>query len=249
MSNIKNSSKNKEKVGHLVFGVHPIIELLKAKRRKIYSIYTTKPTPKSWDLIFPLLGKETQIQYVTRDVLDRIAESTDHQSIVAWAGPLVIRSKFFDKQKSPFLVMLDSIQDTRNLGAILRSVYCAGADGVVLCMKNSAPLNAIALKSSAGLAEHMEIYVAQSSQLAIKELLNAGYNIYFATLQGKDATQVTYEQPLCMVIGNEATGVNRQLLSSGIQVKLPQRTTDISYNASVAAGILLFIIGSQNKRI
>lgn len=47
------NSKNKEKVGHLIYGVHPIVELLKAKRRKLYTIYTTKPVPRSWDQIAP----------------------------------------------------------------------------------------------------------------------------------------------------------------------------------------------------
>ena len=89
---------------------------------------------------------------MTRDVLNRLAQTTDHQSVVAWANPFNIRKKFFEPAKSPFLLLLDSIQDPRNLGAILRSAYCTGVDGVIICGKNSAPLNATALKSSAGLA-------------------------------------------------------------------------------------------------
>lgn len=213
------------------------------------TVYTTKPTPKSWELITPLLSKETQIQYVARDVLNRLAQTTDHQSVVGWATPFIKRKKFFEPQRSPFLILLDSIHDPRNLGAILRSSYCTGIDGVILCGKNAAPLNATALKASAGLAEHLDILEASTAQAAIQELKKAGYGVYLATLEGVDATTVSYEQPLCLVIGNEATGIARNLLSSGTQIRLPQRTTDISYNASVAAGILLFLIAHGSKRI
>ncbi len=239
----------KEKSLDLVFGVHSIVELLKAKRRKLVTIYTTKPVPKSWDSIAQLLSKETQVQYVTRDVLDRLAHTTDHQSVVAWATPFSIRKKFFEPERSPFLVLLDSIQDPRNLGAILRSAYCTGVDGILISGKNSAPLNATALKASAGLAEYLEIYQAPTALAAVQELKKAGYPLYLATLQGEDATGFPYSLPLCLVIGNEATGIAKNLLSFGQQIRLPQRTTDISYNASVAAGILLFLIAHQAKKI
>lgn len=239
----------KEKQLELVFGIHPIIELLKAKKRKLVTIYTTKPFPKAWELIQPLLSKETQVQYVVRDILNRLANTTDHQSVVAWATPFIVRKKFFDKAKSPFLLLLDSIQDPRNLGAILRSAYCTGIDGILMSGKNSAPLNATALKSSAGLAEHLEIYQAPTALAAVQELKNAGYPLYLATLNGEDATAFPYQVPLCLVIGNEALGISKSLLCYGQQICLPQRRTDISYNASVAAGILLFIIAHQSRRI
>lgn len=239
----------KEKTGELVYGIHPIIELLKAKRRKLITIYTTKPTPKSWDMVAPLFSKETQVQYVERDVLTRLAQTTDHQSVVAWAAPFVIRKKFFEKGRSPFLLLLDSIQDPRNLGAILRSAYCTGVDGVILSGKQSAPLNATALKSSAGLAEHLDIYQAPTALAGIQDVKKEGYAIYLATLQGEDATEFPYQLPLCLVIGNEATGIAKNLFSFGTQIRLPQRTTDISYNASVAAGILLFLIAHQAQKI
>ncbi len=237
--------KKKNKGLELVYGVHPLIELLKAKRRKLITLYTTKPTPKAWKQIERLLPKGTQIQYVPRDVLARMAHTTDHQSLVALASPFVIQKKFFDPERSPFLVLLDSIQDPRNLGAILRSAYCTGVDGIIICGKNSAPLNATALKASAGLAEHLPIYQAPTALAAMQSLKQAGYKMYLATISGDNAMQASYESPLCLVIGNEATGISKNLLSYGTQVTLAQRTSDISYNASVAAGILLFIISNK----
>lgn len=242
--------KTKQVVGELIYGLHPVIECLKAKRRKLITLYTTKPVPKAWSKIEKLMPKyPVNIQYVKRDVLAKMAGTTDHQGIVAWVNSFPMRKKFFEPTKQKFLLLLDSIQDPRNLGAILRSAYCTGVDGVIICQKDSAPLNAVAFKSSAGLAEHLEVYQAVSSAAAVQELQKAGYNLYLAALGGKKATDIQFNGPLCVVIGNEATGIKRQLLTTGTKVMLPQRTSDISYNASVAAGILLFSVATQQKVI
>ncbi len=242
-------NKKTTKPQELIFGIHPIIELLKAKKRPLIALYTTKPVPKSWDQIEKLLPKQATINYVTRDALARMAGTTDHQGVVGFAGLLPIRKKFFEPSRQKFLIMIDGVQDTRNLGAILRSAYCTGVDGVIITQKNSAPLNASALKASAGLAEHLEIYESPSASAAVIELKKAGYSIYLAALGGENALQISYQEPLCIVIGNEATGISREILNSGQKVMLPQRTPDISYNASVAAGILLFLIGTSIKKI
>src|SRR5579885_555248 len=241
------TKKTPQKTGELVFGAHPIIELLKAKRRKLIMIYTTKPTPQIWDQIAPLLPKyPVPIQYVTRDVLNKIAGTTDHQNIVAYAQPFVYRKKFFDSAKEPMLLMLDGIQDPRNLGAILRSAHCTGIDGIILVKKGSASINAAALKSSAGLGEHMEIYAASTASQAAQELKQAGYTLYLATFDGESALTCNYKQPLCLVIGGEGFGISKEIMNKGVHVTIPQRTQDISYNASVAAGILMFLIAAKN---
>lgn len=241
--------KNKPQ-GELIYGVHPLIEVLKAKRRKIISIYTTRPTPKAWAKIEKLLPERPiPIQYVSRDVLSNMAKSDDHQGIVAWVQSFPFRSKAFDPAKHKFLVLLDGIQDARNVGAILRSAYCTGVDGVILVERFASPLNAAAIKSSAGLAEHLEIMVAQTTPIVVQALKAAGYTVYCAAFGGKNAQEMEFQTPLCMVIGSEGEGIMPAVLKAGIQVTLPQRTADISYNASVAAGILLFLIGTQQKRI
>ena len=243
MKKIKENSKTKSKAnGELIFGMHSIIELLKAKRRRLIKVYTTRKPPERWDQVQKLLPRGIDIQYVDREVLNRLAGTTDHQNIIAWATPFVTRKKFFESKKQPFLLMLDGIQDPHNLGAILRSAYCTGVDGIIITEKRSAPINATAIKASAGLAEHQEIIIVSSAAHGIIQLKGAGYTPYLATINGKNALTITYEQPLCIVIGNEATGISKDILSSGVQVTLPQRTHDISYNASVAAGILLFLI-------
>lgn len=239
-----------DKTQEIIFGIHPIVELLKAKRRKIYAIYTTKPEPKAWAEISKLLPNYTTIKYVNKDALSKLANNTDHQGVVALASPFVIRKKFFNPEKEKFIVMLDGIQDQRNLGAILRSAYCTGAQGVILTQKNSASINAVAIKSSAGLAEYLDIYQSATAKHAITELKELGYNIFLSAIGSKsNALDLQFKLPLCIVIGGEGTGISSNILNSGTIVTLPQKNSDISYNASVAAGVLLFLIATQNKLI
>jgi len=234
----------------MIYGVHPIIEVLKAKKRKIISIYTTKPLPEGWERIKSYLPQKTpMIQYVSKQVLDKMTGTADHNNIIAWVSPFKYSSKMFIPDSKPFILMLDGIQDVRNLGAILRSAYCAGIDGVILCKKGSAALAPASFKASAGLAEHLSIYIAPSAAYAAQEVKNAGYNLYMAVLDGKNATEVEFKRPLCLVIGNEAIGISKNIQSLGEKVTLPQRTADISYNASVAAGILMFLAAAKTKVI
>lgn len=234
----------------LIYGIHPVRELLKAKRRKLLTVYTTKPAPKAWGTLEPLLGKGAQVRIVTRQTLNDIAQTTDHQGVVAWAAPFPIRKKAFDPIKHPYLLMLDGIQDPRNLGAIIRSAYCTGISGIIIPAKGSSPLSAAALKASAGLAEHVEIYQPTSPRMALQELKQAGYNLYLATVEhGESATQTIFKEPLCLVIGSEGGGIAPELRAMGTKITLPQRVNDISYNASVAAGILLFLIATKLQKV
>lgn len=234
----------------VVYGVHTLIELLKAKRRPLKAIYTTSPEPKNWKSVQQTLPKHIPINHVTRERLTAMAETTDHQGIIGVVGDFPFEKQFFQPTRSPFLVMLDGIQDPRNLGAILRSAYCTNADGIILTKKASAPLNAIALKASAGLAEHMRIYEVSSGAQALQLLTQAGYNLYVAQPErGVNAVSVQFKLPLCLVIGSEGQGVSKSMKDAGTAIMLPQKETTISYNASVAAGILLFMIATQHKKI
>jgi 23S rRNA (guanosine2251-2'-O)-methyltransferase len=239
--------KQTQKVqGELIFGIHPVVEAIKAKKRKLLTLYTTRPEPKGWQQILDVLGeKKVPIQYVERTVLTRMAETTDHQGVIGWVTPFIFKKQMFDSAKHPVLLMLDGIQDPRNVGAMLRSAYCTGIDGVIMLKKGSAPLTATALKASAGLAEHLDIFLVGSAQEAIVCLKKAGYTVYLATFNGTNAMQVSFVAPLCLVIGSEGVGVSRAILKEGTAITLPQRTKEISYNASVAAGILSFLVATK----
>lgn len=234
----------------VVYGVHPVEELLKAKKRKLFMVYTTKPAPKAFNTIKALLPSYVEVRDVSKQHLDKLAGTPDHQSIVVLASPFQIRKKFFDPEKQPLVVMLDGIQDPRNMGAIIRSAYCANVSGVIVTQKGSTDLTGTVNKSSAGLLEHMDVYIAPSSISAITDLKSSGYNIFLATVDNSTpANKTDFKLPACIVIGSEGSGISKSILGSGKHVSIPQKTEDISYNASVAAGILLFLAASQNKLI
>jgi 23S rRNA (guanosine2251-2'-O)-methyltransferase len=225
-----------------LYGAHPIIEALKAKRRKLISIYTTKPEPKAFDRIRPFLPKHGNfvINYVTRDVLTKICGSPEHMGVVAWMSSFQFQKNFFSPDKHPQILLLDAIQDTRNLGAILRSAHCTNFDAVVLCQSKGAPMNAGASKASAGLAEHLQIFLAASMGQAVDLCKKAGYSLYMSVLDGQDLRLVEVKKPACLVIGNEEKGISKEVAKRGELITLPQKNPLISYNASVAAGILMF---------
>jgi 23S rRNA (guanosine2251-2'-O)-methyltransferase len=175
MQQKKNKPKSKHVLYDVVYGAHAIIECLKAKKRKLVSLYTTKPLPKAYERIQPYLPKTIpNIQYVERNILSSMAKSPEHMGVVALVSPFHSRKKAFDPVKEPFLVVLDGIQDVGNLGSILRSAYCSGVDGVILSSKGSAPMTAAVFKTSAGLAEHLEIMITSSLKTTLHDLSVAG---------------------------------------------------------------------------
>jgi 23S rRNA (guanosine2251-2'-O)-methyltransferase len=247
---MKKTNKTATQYGDIVYGIHPVIELIKAKKRKVLTCYTLKTPIKAWKSLQPMLAPyKVTVHHVDREKLNHLAGSTEHQGIVVTAAPFVFKKTFFEPKKHPFIVLLDGVQDVRNAGAIIRSSYCTGVNGIILCKKEGAPMTGATLKASAGLAERMDIYQAPSIASALQDLTKAGYNIYVTALGGKkSATQLTYAKPLCVIIGNEEKGVSKESLQSGTIVTLPQSVPDVSYNASVAAGIILFWISQHQEK-
>jgi len=242
--------KQPVKYENFIYGVHPITELLKSKRIKIGAIYALKNPIKSWNSISKLIPSHIPVSMVTRETLDKVSGTKDHQGVLAFVAEFPFSKTMFTPEKQQFVVILDGIQDVRNLGAILRSAYCTGVDGVVLVRSNAASLTATAFKASAGLAVHMPIHLASSVKSAIVEMKRSGYNIYCATLGGNESVaNFQFKDPAVLVVGNEEFGIANDVARMGTRILLPQRRPDISYNASVAAGILMYSIGLQLKKI
>lgn len=241
------ASSKRVQTHEMLYGVHPIAECIRAGKRKIYAIYMTKPEPKGWDRIKKLFTKFTPpIQYVSRDALTRMAQSTDHMGIIAYVDPYEYESKPLTASTKQRILLLDGVQDVHNLGAILRSAYCTNFDAV-LVSKGCARMTAGVFKASAGLAEHVPVYLISSLAHTVGELKKMGYTVYMTVADGgESALNVSFKAPLCVVIGSEEQGITAAVRAQGVQVTLPQRDTS-SYNASVAAGIFLFIAAFANE--
>jgi 23S rRNA (guanosine2251-2'-O)-methyltransferase len=147
----------------------------------------------------------------------------------------------------PLLLILDSIQDTHNVGAILRSADCSGVDGILITKHNSAPINETVVKTSVGASEHVKIAQINNLAQTIDELKQNGFWIVGSYLEGaKDYTKVDYKIPIAVIVGNEEKGI-RKLTADKCDhlVYIPMRGKIQSLNVSVATGILLFEILRQ----
>lgn len=232
----------------VIYGFHPILEFIKARKRKLLKLYTTRPEPNNWSSLKKLVPAHVPIEYAPRTILTRIAGTDEHQGLVACVSPFGYRSLFFKPESAPLVLMLDGIQDPRNLGALLRSAYCVGIFGVIITTKHSSPLTATAYKASAGLAEHAQIWRASSAAQAITELKKAGYSLYVGGFGGTSLEESHFKFPACIIIGAEGAGASAHILKAAHIVSLTQQRPDISYNASVAGGILMYSIAHQLKQ-
>ena len=110
------------------------------------------------------------------------------------------------------------------MGAILRSAYCTNVDAVIVSKKGCASMTPGVFKASAGLAEHLPIYQVPSLGQAIHQLKGAGYTLYMAVADGGTcATQLSFENPMAIVIGSEEKGIDQKVRDKGVLVTLPQR--------------------------
>ncbi len=244
----KKIFKNKENV-EIVYGVHPISEVIQAKKRKIYEVYVTSSKQNELASLLKKLPTYTKVICCDKSKIEYLAKTSDHQSIAAQVASFVYRQKFFDPKQFPVILICDSVQDTKNMGALLRSAYCVNILGIVIPDKSTVSMTGSVLKSSAGLAEYLEIFLAKTTKTALEEAKRAGYHIYLAAASGTSISDISFKAPCCLVIGNEHEGINQTLFSYGEVVSLKQKNPHISYNASVAGGILLYQIANQLKLI
>lgn len=149
----------------------------------------------------------------------------------------------------PLILILDSIQDTHNLGAILRSGECSDVHGVIITKHNSAPVNETVAKTSAGASEHLKICQANNLVNTMKVLKENGFWIVGSVLENsKVYTGVDYKIPLALVVGNEEKGIRRLTAENcDILVNIPMKGRIQSLNVSVATGVLLFEIQRQRN--
>jgi len=152
------------------------------------------------------------------------------------------------KNKYPLLLILDSIQDTHNAGAIIRTAECSGVGGIILTKHNSAPINEIVIKTSAGATEHIKLCQVTNLAQTLKQLKEEGFWIIGSSLSegSKVYTEVDYKIPLALVFGNEEKGIRRLTIDNcDLVIKIPMEGKIQSLNVSVSAGIILFEILRQ----
>jgi 23S rRNA (guanosine2251-2'-O)-methyltransferase len=153
------------------------------------------------------------------------------------------------KTPIPLILILDSIQDTHNVGAILRTAECSGVNGVIVTRHNSAPVNATVVKTSAGATEHVKIAQVNNLANTIDVLKENGFWIIGSSLEdAKPYTESDYNIPIALILGNEEKGIRKLTADKcDFLVKITMMGKLQSLNVSVAAGILLFEILRQRR--
>lgn len=232
----------------IVYGFHVINELIHAKKRKIYSLFIEKNKKKNVNALLSQIPPYTKIYYVDKKKLFSLSGTDDHQSFVALVQPFVFQKKLpLSKEEKDIILFCNNIQDTKNVGALLRSAYCTNIRSVIITASETADITASACKASAGCVEYLTIYKAHHPQEDIKALQNNGYAIYLAAFGGEAVHSLLpiQEKKIVLVIGNEHEGISPSLLSYGKKISLSQVRKDVSYNASVAGGIMLYLLSTN----
>lgn len=232
----------------MIFGVRAVIEAIQAGK-DIDKILVKKDIQSdlSKELFTVLKGTFIPVQRVPVEKINRITKK-NHQGVVAFISAVTYQKVeevvpfLYEQGKNPFLVMLDGITDVRNFGAIARTCECAGVDAVIIPSRNSVGVNADAMKTSAGALHTLPVCREQNLTQTIKFLKDSGFKVVAATEKGDyDYTKANYNDPVCIILGAEDTGVPYEHLSLCDEwVKIPVLGKIESLNVSVAAGILIY---------
>ena len=238
---------------NLIIGRKPVLEALNSSE-EIHQVYILYGQKGSILDAIRVVSKKRGIKCseASTEKFKSITKNENAQGVAA----IKSEQKYFSldeiiasskKSALPLLLVLDSIQDTHNLGAILRTAECSGVDGVIVTRHNSAPINETVIKTSAGASEHLMICQVNNLAQAFKELKENGFWIAGSSLDNsKVYTEVDYKIPLALVLGNEEKGMRRLTAEScDILINIPMKGKIQSLNVSVAAGILLFEILRQ----
>jgi len=150
-------------------------------------------------------------------------------------------------RQDPILVALDGITDPHNLGAIARSAECAGASGLILSAKFTAPVTPVAVKASAGALEVLAMTRVQRIAEALDHARSRGFRVVGTAMPATATYDAdVYRGPVIIVIGSEGEGLHPRVIAScDVTVEIPMRGNVASLNASVAAGIVLFEAASH----
>ena len=194
------------------------------------------------------------VKYVPRYQLDKLI-SANHQGVIAevalldYASPQELITAV---EASGFLMMLDGVTDVRNFGSIARSALAAGCRGLVIGQKQRAPVNAAAVKASAGALSRLPI--ARVSSLASFARLLREREHVVVCIEGRGKRELEsvdlLGQPVCFVMGSEGAGISAAVRKAATTtVRLPQAVAFDSYNVAVAAGMAGYEFLRQNTML
>ena len=230
----------------LIYGINPVLEALRARR-----VTTLRVAARADDRIREIervaAAQGVVVRRVDADELDRAAGGAGHrhQGVIAEAVEGTshdVEDLIAGASGAPLIVVLDGIEDPHNVGAILRTVDAAAADGVVRQSRHAAPLGGATAKASAGAVAHVKVADVVNIARALEDLKQGG--VWTVGLAGDATTRydrIDYTLPTAIVVGAEGAGLRRLVRERcDWLVSIPMRGHVQSLNVSVATGIVLF---------
>ena len=181
-----------------------------------------------------------------------MAPSGNHQGVVAnvpaheYSTVDEILQSAEKKGETPFLIICDEIEDSHNLGAIIRTADACGAHGIIIPNRRNVGLNYIVSKTSCGALEYMPVARVTNLASTIDELKKKNIWVYAADMDGQRWDKTDFSGGVALVVGSEGNGVGRLIKEKcDVTVSLPMLGKVNSLNASVAAGIIMYEIARQ----
>lgn len=238
-----------ENTSSKIFGIRAVIEAINSSAT-IQKIYLQKDLKGSLFSELNSMIKENKIatSFVPIEKLNHLSKNNNHQGVVATISPIdfydleELINKTIESVKTPLFLLLDQLTDVRNFGAIIRTAECTGVNGIIIQNQGSAPLNADAIKTSAGAAFKVPICRVNHLKDAMFLLQASEIQLIAATEKTENTIyDVDFRKPSAIIMGSEHRGVNPSILKMvDAKAKLPLLGTIESLNVSVACGAFLY---------
>jgi 23S rRNA (guanosine2251-2'-O)-methyltransferase len=233
-------------------GIHAVREALEAGRAfDRIVIAKGRQDSRVEEIVQAARARNIFVRFEDRGQLDRLADSKDHQGIVALVAAsaagtldeiLAAANAGAGHGEKGLIVLLDGVEDPHNLGAVIRTALAAGAHGVVIPERRAAGLTDTVARASAGALAHLAVAKVTNLVRTMEELKEAGYWLVGLDERGdKNYTDVDYTSPTGIVLGGEGKGLHELTRKRcDFVVSLPTTGPVKSLNVSVAAGVVLF---------
>ncbi len=227
----------------LLAGIHPVREALRAGR-PLDRVLIVKGSagPRLQELIDLSRERGVPVRFEPREHLDRAAGGAPHQGVVAFGAAERYTTLEQTAAGGGLHVVLDSIEDPHNLGAVIRTAHAAGAAAVLIPERRSAGLSDTVARSAAGALAYVPVVRIVNVSRALEDLKKRGYWIYGLDERGDQLyDQVEFTQPTAIVLGGEGKGLHDLVRKHcDFLVRIPMAGGVASLNVSVAAGVMLF---------
>jgi 23S rRNA (guanosine2251-2'-O)-methyltransferase len=242
-----------DETSEVLYGIHAVREALRAGSRPLSRILVLGHDRQFADLIRLARAARVPVAVSPRRALDRLVPHGKHQGVIG----LIAARRYVELEdmlatarargEPPFVLILDGVEDPRNLGAVLRTAEAAGVHGVLIPERRSVGLTGTVAKAAAGALEHLKVGRMQNASRAIEALKAEGLWVYALDPTARKVyTSLDLTGPVALVLGGEGKGIRpgvREKCDECASIPMLGRVT--SLNVSVAASVIMYEVLRQ----